>query len=282
MVRRIATLVSALPLTCAGVAFTPNARPPDRAASPAAGPIVADVAHRGASAYAPENTLAAFRAAKSREADYFELDVQQTKDDVPIIMHDATLSRTTDAETVFPHRSPWRVGDFTLAEVERLDAGSWFSPRFRHEPVPTLAGTLRAMEGSDMKLMLEIKNPSLYPGLTERVARELRAQPDWLLPGRLVVQSFDWGAIRTFHRLMPAVPTAVIGTPTPAQLPGVAAYADYVNPRYDTVTAAYVRAVHARDMKVFAWVANTKAAMRKLVDDRVDGIVSNRPEVVPH
>lgn len=282
MVRRLATLVSALPLTCAGVAYTPSARPPDRAETPAAGPIVADVAHRGASAYAPENTLAAFRAAKTRGADYFELDVQQTKDDVPIIMHDATLSRTTDAGKVFPHRSPWRVGDFTLAEVKRLDAGSWFSARFRHEPVPTLAETLRAMEGSDMKLMLEIKNPALYAGLTERVARELRAQPDWLLPGRLVVQSFDWGSIRVFHRLMPAVPTAVIGTPNPAQLPGVAAYADYVNPRYDTVTAAYVQQVHARDMGVFAWVADTKTAMRKLLDDRVDGIVSDRPEAVPH
>jgi glycerophosphoryl diester phosphodiesterase len=277
MARRLATLVSALPLTCAGVAFTSSARPPERIADP----VVAGVGHRGASAYAPENTLASFRAAKTRGADYFELDVQQTRDDVPIVMHDATLSRTTDAEKVFPHRSPWRVGDFTLAEVKRLDAGSWFSPRFRHEPVPTLAETLRAMEGSDLKLMLEIKKPSLYPGLTERVARELRAQPDWLLPGRLVVQSFDWGSMREFHRLMPAVPTAVIGTPTPAQLPGIATYAGYVNPRYDTVTAAYVREVHARDMKVFAWVADTRAIMRKLLDDHVDGIVSDRPEAVP-
>jgi glycerophosphoryl diester phosphodiesterase len=282
MARRLATLVSTLPLTCVGMAFTSTARPPERVSSPVAGLIVADVGHRGASAYAPENTLASFREAKTRGADYFELDVQQTRDDVPIIMHDATLSRTTDAETVFPHRSPWRVGDFTLAEIKRLDAGSWFSARFRHERVPTLAETLRAMEGSDMKLLLEIKNPSLYPGLTERVARELDAQPAWLLPGRVVVQSFDWGSVHAFHRLMPAVATAVIGTPTPAQLPGVATYAGYVNPQYDTVTAAYVREVHARHLKVFAWVADTKAAIRKLLDDNVDGIVSDRPEAVPH
>lgn len=277
MAHRLAALVSALPLTYAGMALTPVARHPDKVS----GPGVADVGHRGASAYAPENTLASFREAKSKNADYFELDVQQTKDDEPIVMHDTTLSRTTDAETVFPHRSPWRVRDFTLSEIKRLDAGSWFSARFRHEPVPTLAETLREMEGSDLKLVLEIKSPSLYPGLTERVARQLRAQPDWLLPDRLIVQSFDWPSMQAFHRLLPAVPTAVIGTPAPAQLPAVAKYAGYVNPRYDTVTAAYVRQVHAQHMKVFAWVADTKATMRRLLDDDVDGIVSNKPEAVP-
>src|SRR4051794_26032476 len=178
MTHRLAAFVSALPLTWAGIAFTSTAR------HPAGVTRVADVAHRGASAYAPENTLASFRAARSRDADYFELDVQQTEDRVPIVMHDATLSRTTDAETVYPRRSPWRVRDFTLRQIKRLDAGSWFSRRFRHERVPTLAETLRAMEGSDMKLMLEIKNPSLHPGLTARVADRLRAEPDWLLPDR--------------------------------------------------------------------------------------------------
>jgi glycerophosphoryl diester phosphodiesterase len=275
MAHRIAALVSALPLTYAGMAFAPAARQP-------AGATVADIAHRGASAHAPENTLASFREARAANADYFELDVQQTRDHVPIIMHDATLSRTTNAEKVFPGRSPWRVGDFTLAQIKRLDAGSWFSARYAGERVPTLAETLRDMEGSDMKLLLELKNSALYPGLTSRVAEVLRAQPDWLLPDRTVVQSFEWSAVESFHRLLPSVPTGVIGTPTARQLPAVARYAGYVNPRYDTVSAAYVRAVHAQHMKVFAWVADSPATMRRLIDDRVDGIVSNRPEAVPH
>ena len=100
MARRLATVVSALPFTCAAVAFTSAARGPEPAVGPVAGPVVADVGHRGASAYAPENTLASFRAAKTLGADYFELDVQQTRDGVPVIMHDATLRRTTDAERV--------------------------------------------------------------------------------------------------------------------------------------------------------------------------------------
>lgn len=276
MAHRLAALVSALPLTCAGMALTSTTR------EPAEGTGVADIAHRGASAYAPENTLASFRAAKTRNAGYFELDVQQTKDGEPIVIHDATLRRTTDAETVYPHRAPWRVRDFTLDEIERLDAGSWFSARYRHEHVPTLAETLRAMEGSDMKLLLEIKNPSLYPGLTGRVAQRLRDAPDWLVPGRLIVQSFDWPATEEFHRLMPSVPTAVIGTPAPGRLAAISRYAAYVNPRYDTVTAAFVRRVHARHMKVFAWVADSRATVRRLIDDDVDGIISDRPEAIPH
>jgi glycerophosphoryl diester phosphodiesterase len=274
MAHRLAALVSALPLTYAGMAFTPAARQP-------AGVGVADIGHRGASAYAPENTLASFRAARTKDADYFELDVQQTKDGVPIVIHDTTLSRTTNAESVYPHRSPWRVRDFTLGQIERLDAGSWFSTRFRDERVPTLATTLRAMEGSDLKLLMEIKNPSLYPGLTRRIVERLRAEPDWLLPGRLIVQSFDWTSVQEFHRLMPAIQTAVLGTPTAAQLPAVAGYAGYVNPRSATITAAYVRRVHAHHMKVFAWDAESEAVMKRLVNDHVDGIIADRPETVP-
>ena len=277
MAHRLAAIVSALPLTCAGMAFTSTVRHPTRV-SPAG---IADVGHRGASAYAPENTLAAFRAAKSKNADYFELDVQQTKDRTPIIMHDTTLSRTTNAESVYPGRSPWRVGDFTLRQIERLDAGSWFSSRFRHERVPTLARTLREMEGSDLKLLLEIKNPSLYPGLTRRIVERLRAEPDWLVPDRLIVQSFDWPSVQEFHRLMPAVRTAVLGTPATAQLTEIARYAEYVNPRSETINSAYVRRVHAHHMKVFAWDADSQAVMRRLVGDRVDGIIADRPETVP-
>lgn len=85
-------------------------------------------AHRGASTEAPENTLAAVRRAHEQHIKWIENDVQRTKDGALVVIHDATLSRTTDVEQVFPDRSPWRVADFTLAEIRRLDAGSWFAP----------------------------------------------------------------------------------------------------------------------------------------------------------
>jgi glycerophosphoryl diester phosphodiesterase len=239
---------------------------------------VVDVGHRGASAYAPENTIASFREAADRGADFFELDVQQTRDRRLVIMHDSTLTRTTDAAAVYPGRSPWRVRDFTLRQIRRLDAGSWFAPRFRHEHVPTLRDTLRAMDSSGLRMLLELKNPT--PALSRLVAAQLLREPSWLRPGRLIVQSFDWRSVRTFHRLLPSVATAILGAPTVRQLPAVSRYACYVNPRFTSVTAAYVRRLHARHLRVFAWVVDDPPTMRRMIADRVDGIISNRPGVL--
>lgn len=103
--------------------------PHARAGSQSTGPVI--VSHRGASAYAPENTLAAIDKAAAMGFPWVENDVQRTKDGELVVLHDATLARTTDVERVYPHRSPWKVKDFTAAEIARLDAGSWFSPGTR-------------------------------------------------------------------------------------------------------------------------------------------------------
>ncbi|MEV5754738.1 glycerophosphodiester phosphodiesterase family protein [Actinoallomurus sp. NPDC052308] len=260
------TLASALPLALTGTA--------------SAATTVMDVGHRGASAYAPENTLAAFQQAKTRHADYFELDVQQTKDHQLIVMHDETLSRTTNVEKIYPHGSPWRIRDYTLKQIKRLDAGSWFSAKYKGERVPTLDETLRAMKGEGMKLLLEIKNPSLYPGMTSRIAAELRTEPYWLRPGRLIVQSFEWSYLKSFHKLLPSVPLGVIGKPTTAQLPAVAKYARYVNPKYTTVTKSYVSGVKKRHLKVFVWVVNDRTTMRRMIGYGVNGIITNHPDTL--
>ena len=96
------------------------------------------VAHRGASAYAPEHTLAAYRLALEQGADFVEQDLGVTRDGVLVCLHDPTLERTTDVEQVFPDRfrqvdgaRRWFVADFTLDEIKRLDAGAWFAPNLR-------------------------------------------------------------------------------------------------------------------------------------------------------
>ncbi|TLP57089.1 glycerophosphodiester phosphodiesterase [Microbispora triticiradicis] len=245
-------------------------------AAAASRPLV--VAHRGASAYAPENTVAAFRLARDQGADMFELDVQETADHHLVLMHDTTLSRTTDVEKVFPGRSPWRVGDLTLAEIRGLDAGSWFSRKYAGERVPTLGETLREMRGSGLGLLLEIKEPRLYPGVEARVAEEIGRDTGWR--GRIVVQSFDWESMRRFHRLVPGVPIGLLGTPPVADLPRLAAFADQINPPYAGVTAGYVRRVHRLGMKVLTWTVDAPAAVRRLTGAGVDGVITNRPDVV--
>ncbi|MET7330559.1 glycerophosphodiester phosphodiesterase family protein [Nonomuraea sp. NPDC005650] len=241
---------------------------------------VLNVAHRGASAYAPENTVAAFELADDQRADMFEFDVQETKDHELVLMHDTTLARTTNVERVYPDLAPWRVGDLTLDQIRKLDAGSWFSDEFEDERVPTLGEALREMSGSGLGLLLEIKAPELYPGIEARVAAELRRHSGWLAPGRLVVQSFSWASMRTFHRLLPDVPIGLLGTPSTADLPGLAKFADQINPPYTSLSASYVRRVHDLGMEVLAWTVDNPDTMRRMLSYRVDGIITNKPDVL--
>ncbi|MEV0595481.1 glycerophosphodiester phosphodiesterase [Nonomuraea cavernae] len=246
-------------------------------ASATSRPVV--VAHRGASADAPENTLSALALANRSGADMVEVDVRETRDHALVLMHDTTLTRTTDAESVFPRRAPWRVADFTLAEIRRLDAGSWFGRAGRGARVPTLREALRAMSAGGLGLLLEIKEPRLYPGIEARVAGELRRAPAWPAAGRLVVQSFDWGSMRRFARLMPGTAIGLLGTPSAADLPALRGFAGQVNPPYQDVTPEYVRLVHRHGMRVFAWAVDDPGDIRRVISDGVDGVITNRPAV---
>ncbi|WP_078856836.1 glycerophosphodiester phosphodiesterase family protein [Streptomyces sp. NBRC 109706] len=258
------------------------------AASPRGqGPLI--VAHRGASGHAPENTLAAADAAAELDTAWVETDVQRTRDGELILLHDTTLNRTTDVEEVFPDRAPWRVSDFTLAEIDRLDAGSWFGPDFAGEGVPTLAEFLDRLSANDQRLLLELKSPDDYPGIEEEILAEL-GERGWLdewYPGqRLVLQSFDAASVRTVHELAPRVETGFLGTPPVAEIADYAEFADQINPRHADLTAAYVESVqavrgpHGRPLKVYTWTVNDGALATRVAELGVDGIISDVPEVV--
>ncbi|WP_189134572.1 glycerophosphodiester phosphodiesterase [Wenjunlia tyrosinilytica] len=246
-------------------------------------------AHRGASADAPENTLAAVRLARRLGARWVENDVQRTKDGGLVVIHDSTLKRTTDVEKVFPRRAPWNVGDFTLAEIERLDAGSWFDARFRGERVPTLEQYLAELDHTGQGLLLEIKEPGLYPGIEAEIAHEL-GRLGWLdrahVRKRLIVQSFDVDSLATFHVFRPMVRTALLGTPDLSDVYRYAWFTDGVNPRAKDATSAYVsalhdvRGAHGKRLRVSTWTVNDVATVRRVVANGVDGLITNRPDMV--
>ncbi|EST22631.1 glycerophosphoryl diester phosphodiesterase [Streptomyces roseochromogenus subsp. oscitans DS 12.976] len=246
------------------------------------------IAHRGASAYAPENTLASIDKAAQLGFTWVENDVQRTKDGELVVIHDDSLQRTTNVEQVFPGRAPWKVKDFTAAEIARLDAGSWYSPAYAGTRVPTLKDYMCHIEHNHEKLLLEIKNPELYPGLAQQILKQLGSE-GWLDQRhlkRLIVQSFSADSIRTVHELRPAITTAYLGTPTAAQLHQFARFTDLINPSYGSLSKGYVSAVHSfegphdKPLRVFAWTVNDAATARRVAGYGVDGMITNKPDVV--
>lgn len=221
--------------------------------------------------------------------DWVENDVQRTRDGELVVIHDDTLARTTNVEQVFPGRSPWKVKDFTAAEIARLDAGSWFGEEYAGARVPTLRQYLNRVQRNQQKLLLEIKKPELYPGIEEQTLKVLE-EAGWLderhVTQRLVVQSFSADCVRIVHRLRPDLVTAFLGTPTVADLPLYAEFTDRINPWHTTISADWVAAVHGllgahgKAMEVDTWIVDDAATARKVQDMGVDGIITNAPDVV--
>ncbi|MFJ3857706.1 glycerophosphodiester phosphodiesterase [Streptomyces sp. NPDC090085] len=278
-----------LALTLLGGTASQAAAGPGAGPGPAAlgGPVV--YAHRGASAYAPENTLEAVDLAMRLGFEWVENDVQRTRDGELVVIHDDTLARTTDVEELFPDRRPWRVKDFTAAEIARLDAGSWFGEEYAGAGVPTLRQYLDRVRRNQQRLLLEIKKPELYPGIEEQTLRVLD-EAGWLdrrrVSGRLVVQSFSADSVRTVHALRPDLVTAFLGTPKVADLSAYAEFTDRINPWHTTISAEWVAAVHGllgahgRPMEVDTWIVDDAATARKVQEMGVDGIITNAPDVV--
>ena len=177
------------------------------------------IAHRGASAYAPEHTLAAYRLAIAQGADYVEQDLAVSRDGHLICLHDDSLERTTNVEEIFPERGAvdsasgrrqWLAVDFTLAEIRQLDAGAWFDPRFAGERVPTWEEAV-ALVGTSAGLYPELKTPALYESrridMTQLFAESVkRLNLDSRPIGSLIVQSFDDRPLRELAKRLPQVP----------------------------------------------------------------------------
>lgn len=247
-------------------------------------PGVANVAHRGASAYAPENTLAAIRKAVARDADQVEFDVQRTKDGELVLLHDLTLERTTDVRRVFPSRAPWRVEDFTHDELVRLDAGSWKAPEYAGERIPTLGEALDVLALSRVGALVELKMPGHYPGIVDEVAavmRSMASRPTALpaLAG-VTVQSFDQAAMWRLKGSAPFLTVGVLGSPSLAQLPALSRWADQVNPHHRRADRAFVDRVHELGMDCLVWTVNRAVTMRRALELGVDGVITNRPDVL--
>jgi glycerophosphoryl diester phosphodiesterase len=240
------------------------------------------IAHRGASARAPENTLIAFETAIRLGADAIELDVHLTRDEVPVVLHDETLERTTDG------RGP--VAVVPLAALQRLDAGSWFAPRFRRERVPTLEQALDCARGR-CGMNIELKLPRGRGGGNAARRRDERADAARLARavGRtlervrfaelLVLSSFSMPALRAARAVLPR---ARLGLLVSRRATGLRAAHRALelysfHPHLRLASARRIRMARRIGLRVMVWPVNDRENIERLAGLEVDGVMTDDP-----
>lgn len=230
------------------------------------------LAHRGASGYAPENTVAAFELARTMGAGGIETDIQASADGVLVLIHDARVDRTSDGTGA--------VAELTWAELSRLDAGRWFDARFAGQRIVRLDAFLdwcfpSGAAPADFVICLEVKAPAATDATVELlVARGLADRRD------LQLSSFDWGAV---VRLRERLPNLTVGYLTPrfdgAEIERVvAAGLSQICPRADLLTPGLVAAAHARGLDVRAWGVGTREHLAQVYASGADGTTLNWPD----
>lgn len=243
------------------------------------------IGHRGASADAPENTLAAFDRALRGGADGVEFDVRLARDGVPVCIHDATLGRTA--------LRPERVDALTSAELREVDAGTWFNRRFpqlacddyARERIPTLAEVLELVGPRSQVVYVEMKceDAGDYPRLARSVVAGVRASG---LTGRAVIKSFEHAAVREAKRLAPEIRAAALfdlkwsrpvlsARETIAR--ALACGAEEVSLHRSLLRPSVVEAARRHNLETIIWTADTPAWLERALRLGLRAVITNRP-----
>jgi glycerophosphoryl diester phosphodiesterase len=235
------------------------------AARGASAPAVAITAHRGNSRHAPENSLAAFRAAIAAHADYSELDVQRTRDGVVVVLHDGDLMRMAG--------DPRKIGQLTLQDLATIDIGRKFGTAFAGEHVPTLAAVIDLVRGH-MKLNVELKYNAPDPLLAAAVLDVLRDQQ---FLDQVVITSLSAAALDQVRAIEPRarlgqIVTVAVGDVTRAQ-------ADFLSLNSARATPEVLRRAHAAGKSVHVWTVNTPEGMLRMVERGADNLITDYPDL---
>jgi glycerophosphoryl diester phosphodiesterase len=223
------------------------------------------IAHRGASAVAPENTLAAFRLAVEQGADFVELDVQESADGEVLVIHDADLMKVGG--------SPLKVWETAAATLRSIDVGSHKGARYAGERVPTLAEALTVLKGRS-KVIIELKSYGHDERLEERVAGIVEAAG---MEGDCVTMSLDHDMVRTMKRIRPAWRSGVLVAKAIGDLTGLGA--DFLAVEARMASRRFVRKAHRAGQDVFVWTVNDPAWMLAAMSSGVDGLITDHPDV---
>jgi glycerophosphoryl diester phosphodiesterase len=236
-----------------------------------ASPPVA-VAHRGASGLAPENTIASFRLAHELGCTAAELDVRACRDGTIVVMHDASVDRTTNGKG--------EVAELSWQELSSLDAGSWFDASFAGERVPRLEDALDFARGK-LSLVVEIKSVGIEKQVVELVN-------DFQMQERCVIVSFHPEALLAVSALPAPLPTGwIVWAPRPGAIADQELVAQTLRAKaralvisQTALSARLVGRAHDEGLAVVTWTVNTASAMRRVLKMGADAVATNRPDIL--
>lgn len=232
-------------------------------------------AHRGASAYAPENTLSAFDLAVQQGCDGIELDVHLSLDKKLIVIHDEHIEKTTNGKGL--------VQDLTVEELKEYDAGSWFNETFKGEKIPLLEEVFELVP-PHILINVEIKNiPSFYEGIEHELCQIIRK---YKREETLVVSSFDHQSLLEVNRICPEVK---IGLLYVSNLFDHVKYAESIHvpvyslhPKHDCIKRQDIKKAVQKGLYVFPWTVNNTEQMKEMVTYGFSGIMTDYPDKLKH
>ncbi len=235
------------------------------------------IAHRGASAYFPENTMIAFKKAIELGAEMIELDVALSKDGVPVVFHDARLNKHTNGRGY--------LSNYTLNELKQLDAGSWFDPQFSNQKIPTLEEVLKFASGTiaiNIEIKREAVSDSIFGGIEQKVIQLVN---EFDMQNHVLFSSFDYRALLHLKQLAPDIPVALLynrrqsNRLLPNQL--VKKYGvDAFNCSYRQLSRKWIANLNKYRIPSFIYTVNSKKRMQKLIEGGVNGIFTDKPDVL--
>ena len=229
------------------------------------------IAHRGASGYAPENSKSAFLKALDLNADGIECDLQLTKDEQIVIIHDRSVDRTSNGKGL--------VKEKTLKELQQLDIGKWYSDDFAKEQIITLDELLDLCP-TDKILNLEIKiRFGIHDNIEQKVVNVLKKHNTL---DNIVISSFDHETIKTINELNSKIKVGLLMSENLLNLPEYIKYNNLkiysIHNNYESVTEKCLKDLKANGLKSYTWTVNEKNDMDQLNSMGVDGIITNYPD----
>ena len=259
---------------------------------------ISNIAHRGARSLAPENTLIAAQIGYEIGADAWELDVAMSADGEMVVIHDDTLSRTSDAAQIFRDRAPWEVHTFTLAELKTLDFGSWFiktdpfgqvaagnvsaavQQTFKGIPMPTLREALAFTKDHNWQVNVELKDLTGKPGDAVIVERAVSLIKEMQMEKSVLISSFNHSYLVRVKKSEPILDTAALVEQPAADPVALVERLDAkaYNPGMKACRAEHFASLRKAGRDINVWTVNDEAAMKSLIAMGATGLFTDFPQ----